>query len=156
MSRRFIAAVLSTALALTSFGATSARAADADDLVKLLAGAATIYVIANAAEQARERKDGKVSKKQKELIYERAWPQYGKNTFQNRMRPPLPAECLWVPRNGSKKHDAVFSARCLNRKYDASNRLPRKCRTEVRTQRGYAHAYGAQCLRKRGYVMGRR
>ena len=156
MSRRFIAAVLTTALAITSFGATTARAADTDDLVKLLAGAATIYVIANAAEQSRERKQDGLTKKQKELIYERAWPQYSKHNFQNRQRPPLPAECLWVPRNGSKKQNAVFSARCLDRNYKASERLPRKCRTEVRTQRGYAHAYGAQCLRQRGFVMRRR
>lgn len=153
MSRKFIAAILGLSLSLTTISANSARAADAEDIAKLLAGAATIYVIAKAAEQ---NKKSQSSKAKKEPVYTRAWSLRDKKLMNKRNRPFLPARCVLLPNRGKVKGNAVFGARCLNNHYKAADKLPRKCRTKVRTSRGTRNVYEAQCLRKRGFVMNRR
>jgi len=55
MSRRFIAIVLAVSTTIAGFSAAPARAASEEEIARLLAGAATVFIIGKAIQSARDK-----------------------------------------------------------------------------------------------------
>ncbi len=159
MSRTFMSTILAAAIAITSVGVTPARADNSDQIVKFLAGAATLYLIGSAIEDARDDRDDRKPSKQhyfNERDQRHNGYGYGQQGRWNRGPAPLPSACLLGSDRRSHRGEAVFSARCLNNRYDRADRLPQNCVTRVRTDRGPRTVYRAQCLSRYGFQTARR
>lgn len=163
MSRKFIAAVLAVSTAIAGFSAAPARAASEDDIAKLLAGAATIFIIGKAIENSRDkdRKDKTHKKKtvkkhytHPNVIDHRPIPKVvPRHRHQFDRYTALPRKCVRRIEGGHVKR--VVMGRCLERNYNSARALPRACRMKVATQRGTRRAYALPCLRHRGYTLAR-
>ncbi|MFA8384938.1 MAG: hypothetical protein ACEPO2_04895 [Pelagibaca sp.] len=165
MSRKFIAAVLAVSTTIAGFSAMPARAASEEDIAKLLAGAATVFIIGKAIQNSRdkERKDngvrhytpddrfGYVTKPVP--TYERPIPKVVPRQGRPRHGSVLPASC--VRRIEGGRVERVVLSRCLERSNISSQSLPKACRMDVQTRRGAAKAYALPCLRHRGYTLAR-
>ena len=182
MSRKYIASVLVATMAITGFAARPAAAASEEDIARILAGAATIFIIGKAIQSSRDndRDDKKSAKKahsqrhdykDKPVVirkhdhkdkgrkvtnkkYDRN--DRGRDGHQTRSRgaTPLPQSCQISART---RHgtQTLYGARCLDHTYRSARKLPDECRREVRTSRGESKAYSADCLRQRGYTSAR-
>ncbi len=168
MSRRFIAAVLAISTTIAGFSAAPARAASEEDIARLLAGAATIFIIGKAIQNSRDSNDDD----KKSIRHHTPKQQF--NTYQNpretyHKKPvpkiiqrdhgkrnatsAIPANC--VQRISGGRVNRVVMERCLERSYRSARSLPKACRMTVKTQRGTAGAYALPCLRQRGYTLAR-
>ncbi|MEM9971048.1 MAG: hypothetical protein AAF762_08105 [Pseudomonadota bacterium] len=138
-----------------------------EDLAKIIAGIATIAIIAELADRERDRE-----KKTASAVRQPERPTW--HLQNNGARSPrwiekdrsvrsltrarstrLPARCerlVQTPR-GTR---LVYGARCLEQRFTFSDRLPRRCEQLVQTTRGQRLAYGARCLRRDGWSVARR
>lgn len=150
MSARFIAAVLSAALTITTVTATASDAREhRRDNQKAEAALGIAALIALGLIIADKKDDD------------------GRHV--TRPRPPrpdprprrvgryeLPAECLKriETRNGMRR---IFAKRCLQRNYHWVNRLPKECRVRVRDRAGHKRnrGFAAWCLKRHGYRLAR-
>jgi len=162
MSRRFIAAVLAASTAIAAFSAAPARAATEEDIARLLAGAATIFIIGKAIQNARDDDDDDDRRK----VVTRHDPK--PKVYHHQSSPPklvprgkphrdraaaLPAGCVRQIEGG--RVNRVVMGRCLERNNISVRSLPKACRMNVETRRGTARAYALPCLRHRGYTLAR-
>ena len=162
MSRRFIAAVLAASTAIAAFSAAPARAATEEDFARLLAGAATIFIIGKAIQNARDDDDDDDRRK----VVTRHDPK--PKVYHHQSSPPklvprgkphrdraaaLPAGCVRQIEGG--RVNRVIMGRCLERNNISVRSLPKACRMNVETRRGTARAYALPCLRHRGYTLAR-
>lgn len=162
MSRRFIAAVLAASTAIAAFSAAPARAATEEDIARLLAGAATIFIIGKAIQNARDDDDDDDRRK----VVTRHDPK--PKVYHHQSSPPklvprgkphrdraaaLPAGCVRQIEGG--RVNRVIMGRCLERNNISVRSLPKACRMTVETRRGTARAYALPCLRHRGYTLAR-
>jgi len=162
MSRRFIAAVLAASTAIAAFSAAPARAATEEDIARLLAGAATIFIIGKAIQNARDDDDDDDRRK----VVTRHDPK--PKVYHHQSSPPklvprgkphrdraaaLPAGCVRQIEGG--RVNRVVMGRCLERNNISVRSLPKACRMTVETRRGTARAYALPCLRHRGYTLAR-
>ncbi|WP_292289081.1 hypothetical protein [Marivita sp.] len=162
MSRRFIAAVLAASTAIAAFSAAPARAATEEDIARLLAGAATIFIIGKAIQNARDDDDDDDRRK----VVTRHDPK--PKVYHHQSSPPklvprgkphrdraaaLPAGCVRQIEGG--RVNRVIMGRCLERNNISVRSLPKACRMNVETRRGTARAYALPCLRHRGYTLAR-
>jgi len=162
MSRRFIAAVLAASTAIAAFSAAPARAATEEDIARLLAGAATIFIIGKAIQNARDDDDDDDRRK----VVTRHDPK--PKVYHHQSSPPklvprgkphrdraaaLPAGCVRQIEGG--RVNRVVMGRCLERNNISVRSLPKACRMKVETRRGTARAYALPCLRHRGYTLAR-
>ncbi|WP_319825344.1 hypothetical protein [Thalassovita sp.] len=178
MSRKFIASVLATALAITSISAVPAKAGN-DDLVKFLAGATALVIIGKALDgkgRASTRYDdnyhrhgGHKYNYQYDNIHRHGYippvhngrhyddndygkpgRHYGKPGYSNK-KILLPGACetsIW----SSNGHRKFLNVRCLNRRGVQVNRLPNQCHINVGKDRsGKIGGYATNCLENRGY-----
>ncbi|MDP4989966.1 MAG: hypothetical protein NWQ37_01980 [Marivita lacus] len=165
MSRTFIAAVLAVSTTIAAFSAMPARAASEEDIAKLLAGAATVFIIGKAIQNSRDRdrpdkevrhytpddRFGYVTKPVP--TYERPIPKVVPREGRPRQGDVLPADC--VRRIEGGRVERVVMSRCLERSNISTRSLPKACRMIVQTRRGEAKAYALPCLRHRGYTLAR-
>ncbi|WP_157960572.1 hypothetical protein [Primorskyibacter marinus] len=166
MSRKFISTILAATLAVTAFASKPARAASEEDIARILAGAATIFIIGKAIQSSRDNdKDDKKSKSHKDRKdRDRYKPQKHTSRKHHRYdrhdhgrpyygtRPtPLPQHCRVTARTRNG-HETLFGARCLDRSYQSARRLPGECLRDVRWFRGERQAYSGNCLRAHGYT----
>ncbi|TCM87567.1 hypothetical protein [Rhodovulum steppense] len=142
MPRFFLAPLLAAAVALTPIAAAPARAAD--DLARILLGAAAVYVIVDKLESNR-RAVNRVEKSQAA-----GWQSpRGYNRHQ-----VIPASCVRTI-NTRRGPERVVTERCLRN--EGIRRLPDRCEISVRGNRGSVDAYRLSCLQNAGYrVEGRR
>lgn len=168
MSRKFIAAVLAISTTIAAFSAAPARAASEEDIARLLAGAATVFIIGKAIQNARD--DDRDDRK-KAITQHRPRQQYYNQQYYNQKsyKPvpkvvprnygrhdratALPAQC--VRRIEGGRVNRVVLDRCLQRNNFSSRSLPNACRMNVETRGGTARAYALPCLRNRGYTLAR-
>jgi len=163
MSRRFIAAVLAASTAIAAFSAAPARAATEEDIARLLAGAATIFIIGKAIQNARDDDDDDDDRRK---VVTRHDPK--PKVYHHQSSPPklvprgkphrdraaaLPAGCVRQIEGG--RVNRVVMGRCLERNNISVRSLPKACRMTVETRRGTARAYALPCLRHRGYTLAR-
>lgn len=173
MSRTFIAAVLAISTTLAAASAVPARAASEEDIAKLLAGAATIFIIGKAIQSSRDddRKDkNREDKKREEVrhyvpehrphvskppvhVHDRPVPKVVPRDVKTRYPDVLPASCVRQIEGG--RVNRVVMDRCLERNNVNTRSLPKSCRMTVETRRGEARAYALPCLRHRGYTLTR-
>ncbi|MFP7672124.1 hypothetical protein ACG74X_02080 [Marivita sp. S0852] len=161
MSRKFVAAVLAVSTAIAGFSAAPARAASQEDIARLLAGAATVFIIGKAIENARN--DDRKDKKKKainrhysnpKVIEHRPIPKViPRNPHRYDRFAALPRNCVRRIEGGSVRR--VVMGRCLQRNYHSARELPRACLMKVATRRGTRPAYSLPCLRQRGYTLAR-
>lgn len=123
-SRRLTLLVAAGAVALTALAAGSrpARAGDAEDILRFLAGAVIIGAIVNAVNDNHD-------------------PQYIS-------RWELPGSCLETVRVRGRNIQ-VYNARCLRRA--GYSGLPNRCSREFRINGHRRHGYVAECLYDAGY-----
>ncbi|MGJ8603188.1 MAG: hypothetical protein ACSHXH_03605 [Marivita sp.] len=160
MSRRFIAAVLAVSTTIAAFSAAPARAASEDDIARLLAGAATVFIIGKAIQNARDtdrddRKSVIIQHRPKPQVYShKPIPKViQRDIRQSGRRGALPASCVRQIEGGHVNR--VVIDRCLERNNIHTRSLPKACRMNVETRRGTARAYALPCLRQRGYTLAR-
>ncbi|WP_420012534.1 hypothetical protein [Tateyamaria sp.] len=159
ISRQFIAAVAAAAIAITGFSVAPARAGD-DDLGKALAALAGLAVLGVVIKNSR---DDKKTKHGSDL---RDYPRDDRGTHGVHKRvhprplPPrvghrlLPQRCLRSVQ-GRDGRLRVFGERCLERHYNHVHRLPERCSTRFRTERGLRYGYRARCLSRHGFQLAR-
>ena len=170
MSRKFIAAVLAVSTAIATFSAAPARALSDEDIAKLLAGAATVFIIGRAIDSSRDKdrdKDrDKTYKRSDTTTYSQTYRPFRnidtyreipkvvpRNTHKHDRYAALPRKCVRRVEGGHVKR--VVMGRCLERHYHSARALPNRCRMRVSTQRGIRPAYSLPCLRHRGYTLAR-
>lgn len=174
MSRKFIAAVLAVSTAIAGFSAAPARAASEEDIARLLAGAATIFIIGKAIQSSRDNDSDDKKKvvthykpdhgKGPQVQYfdnprydrpnnDRSLPKVVPRDAKQHHRDALPAQCVRRIEGGHVNR--VVMGRCLERNDVSLRTLPKACRMKVETRRGTARAYALPCLRHRGYTLAR-
>ncbi len=168
MSRKFIAAVLAISTTMAAVSAAPVHAASEEDIAKLLAGAATIFIIGKAIQNSRD--DDRKDKKKDEVRhyvpdhrphqskppaygYDRPIPKVIPRDVKRHNAAALPAQC--VRRIEGGRVSRVVMGRCLERNSISTRSLPKACRMTVETRRGEARAYALPCLRHRGYTLAR-
>lgn len=138
MFKSLITAAIAGTIALTSFAATPAKAADTEDILRFLAGAAILGIIVKELDDNnnRSRRDVYVVPEKKKPV---SRPRYSR---------VLPDQCLRRFEGGSHRH--FVTKRCLNR-YNRAQALPRDCEIRVVGDRGPRIVWGARCLKRHGY-----
>lgn len=131
MFRKLAATSAAAAVALAGFTAAPARA-DNDDLLKLLAGAAIIGIIAHESRKDRDRRHTPAPPPAPAPIASIT----------------LPAQCITTLRT-PKGWRGFYYKRCTDR--IMNRRLPEACLRELNTETGPQLAYAEPCLVDRGY-----
>jgi hypothetical protein len=150
LPRRFTAALAATAIALGGMAASTAPASASDrDLLKFLAGAATIAIIAKGVSDHNRRNQAQAAPLPQPVHPDRGRP--------GNHRPPhvapvrLPQEC--GSRYRVRGHGVLtyYGERCLQRSGIHTAALPASCRQQVQTNRGPRPAFQGACLQQAGY-----
>ncbi|MFZ5962355.1 hypothetical protein ACOXXX_05325 [Thalassococcus sp. BH17M4-6] len=68
----------------------------------------------------------------------------------------LPTRCLLRGVNRKGDRVSVLGARCVERNFHRVNRLPDRCRVQMRTEKGVRVVYKTRCLRRNGFELARR
>ncbi|SLN67768.1 hypothetical protein ROJ8625_03484 [Roseivivax jejudonensis] len=157
-----IAAAIATAFVPASVA--PARAADRDDIARILGGAAALAIIGSAVNAARDTDHDR--DKRRVVIRDRdrddhrfrdrdrrhhVRPGHRGRILRHESRRTLPARCLRRVETRHGRDARLLGTRCLLRNGVAAYRLPDACRQLVRLRGGVHQAYDARCLRKRGY-----
>lgn len=151
MSKRLIATVLATALALTSVATTPARAADNGEIGRFLLGAGTLFIIGSALSRHNKRSYETNRYYDSDRYVTRRYEE-PRHKIKPR-RKVVPSACLRVNQwnNGPRRY---FGRHCLNKNMRHAHRLPGACQTTIWTHRGQRTVYAARCLRRNGWVFG--
>ncbi|MEM9551936.1 MAG: hypothetical protein AAGA05_12220 [Pseudomonadota bacterium] len=151
MHRKFIALIVSTAIAITAFGTAPARA-QGEDVAKIIAGLAALALIARAVEKANDDDDDRSDRhvthnhynyKRRSTPNPRPLPK----AVSNRV---LPAECLRRVDNRSGRY-RILGRECISNRWGNPDRLPSACAARISTSDGLRRGYRPQCLRNHGY-----
>ncbi|AEI96181.1 hypothetical protein [Roseobacter litoralis] len=164
MTRRFIATVVSAAIAVAVIGNTPARANE--DLTRTLAAIVGIAVVGAVIknkldDDKKEKRAKRASKNRSEVIHSNTWHQDHAIQRATPYRAPnranrwlLPGECLRSFSTDDGRY-RVFGKKCLERNYGATRQLPDACKVKFRTNNKKRSGYGARCLRRAGYQLAR-
>ncbi|PSL21337.1 hypothetical protein [Shimia abyssi] len=144
-TRTFIAAILSTAMAITGFSASSAHALSEDDIAKILIGATALFIVGKAIDD-HNNKDDYVARPTIPV----------KKPNPHRRQQVLPRNCKRDFVTARGKQIRGFGTRCLERERYSIRHLPQDCRRKVNTRRGVGTVYKVGCLRRSGYNVGGR
>jgi hypothetical protein len=170
MFKTAAATVLSAAIALGSFGAAPAQAADSEELARLLFGAATIAIIvsglnnqngnqARAGTRIHEQDRGRDQYRTHDRGAIRGEVITRRNGHGTVITPHRPAQTRSVPQacqrtiatsNGTRR---LFGVPCLQREGVNIARLPQDCRRTVDLQNRSVDAFGSRCLRSSGVTI---
>ncbi len=124
-----------TALSLAFAGVTPAQA-DQRDIARLLAGIATVAIIAKVIDDRRDRRAAVPAPPPR--------PRYE----------ALPADCIVDVRTRGRDV-RVLGSRCLQRNYRDFNALPQACEIELRGRGNRRSGFDIGCLRNAGFEIGR-
>jgi len=141
MHRRFIAIIVSAAVAVTSMTAQPVRAGD-DDIAKWIAGIATIAII-GAAINEKQKKD---RRKKHRIVTNPPYP----DPYL------LPRKCR-VSRNLQGNEIRGFARGCLKRNNVNVQALPQQCKVKFRDRQLDRRVvlFTGRCLRQNGYRVAR-
>ncbi|MCT8158500.1 hypothetical protein [Pseudoruegeria sp. SHC-113] len=152
MNKTFITLIAIVTLIVTSVNAGRARAADSDDIAKILLGATALFVIGSAIADANDDTPRRKAERPgpSPLPYtpyrdrEQTWKP-GKGTKL------LPTSCLATFRGKDGTYRG-YSRSCLRQSYRYENQLPKQCLKKVHTFRdGKRNVYEPSCLRRYGF-----
>ncbi|MCA0940010.1 hypothetical protein LCM08_12960 [Salipiger pacificus] len=174
MSRKFIAGVLAASLVVTGFSAAPLRAAEVQDVAKVIGGAALVYMIGKAVTEAREadrERDRKDKERTKALQLQAAQQEHswrapdpapylprpysfegrpGQFSQSSHAQPQriLPGACLREVRG---ERGSVLQRSCLRSAAIRTDALPDRCSKKIRIGKDKEHVFSAQCLEKAGW-----
>ena len=170
MSRRFITLVLAAATAIT-FASQQARAAQPEDVAKIVGGVALLYFLSEALEAREDDRDKakkKAKKKKKAPVVAHSMPRYGFHDGRrfdgrghgygkrrDRAR-TLPAQCRREFTNHNGRAQVFYGARCLQRYGRDYIALPNRCSVSLRVGQRTRTGYSERCLDRFGYKTPRR
>ena len=163
MSRKFIAMILSAAVAVT--GISAPARADSNDIAKALLGFTALALIAKAID------DNDKPKVVNRYPVQPVYPQPGRPIYGTPSRPPIYGQPTWprpLPPQVSKfdlpqsclntfsingRKVQLFGSACMSKTYAYAGSLPYACQYGFRGDRsGRNHiGYEPLCLRVRGY-----
>lgn len=150
LPRRLTATIAAAAVALGGLVATTAPASANDrDLLRFLAGAATIAIIAKGVSDHNRRGQAQAAPLPHPVQPDRGRP--------GNHRPPhvapvrLPDECASRYRVRGQGVLTYYGERCLQRSGIQTTALPQSCRQQVQTDRGPRPAYQGACLQQAGF-----
>lgn len=150
LPRRITASLAAAAVALGAMAASTAPAAASDrDLLRFLAGAATIAIIAKGV-----RDHNRSGQAHADPLPQPVHPDRGRPGGH---RPPhvapvrLPQQCASRYRVQGQGVLTYYGARCLERAGISSRALPNACLQRVQTSRGPQPAYKGACLQQAGF-----
>lgn len=139
--KRIVTTIIAASLAVTSFGTAPAFAGKKeDDLVRFLAGAAVIYMIAKQAEAQQNR--GQV---------QRRYAPVQRRAPARLHRRVLPARCRVDYQNNHGRWRVGYLRRCTQNNTFRPGRLPQACIRDAWTARGHRLVYNRHCMRQRGW-----
>lgn len=154
MFRKITTTIAAAAVALTSLSVAPARA-DSDDAARALAALLGLVVIGKIIHDSndddevvtRRRPADPVLRPHRRTVEPRPLP-------RRVHRKLLPQECFrsFDTRDGRVR---MFGRKCLEKRYDRVDRLPRRCARQIETYRGTRVGYEARCLRRKGYRLSR-
>ncbi len=159
MSRKFIAVIIASSIALTTLTA-SPSFAGSRDRDKALLGIAGFILLGTAIADANNRdhqdrgivqphkpRDVRPHVRDPQVIHPRPLP-------HRVSRYVLPSHCLRKvhTRQGNVR---FLGRRCLQNNYRAVNRLPQQCSVRVKTRGKVRNGFAPRCLRLFGYRMSR-
>lgn len=159
MHRKFIALVVSAAIAVTGVSASQARAADAKDILGGLAAIAILGAAIHQYDKKKERRRQQEEHVSRNPIHPYPIPQPEPKTHgypkprplpKDIARYSLPSQCLREA-EGYRGAGPVLGARCLSRNYKYSESLPEQCKVAYWNGERTRTAYEPNCLRKYGY-----
>lgn len=163
------ATLASLSVAIGLVAPTQVQAQD-NDLAKIIAGIATVAIIAKIADDRRDRKRAEAQARQQTNSHtnRNRWNDTNQPVFgsiiggrpgvqprQDYKATQLPVQCERLVQT-SRGVQPVYGARCLNQNYRYASRLPDRCRVLIDTHRGNRPAYAARCLRRDGWNVARR
>lgn len=164
MTRKFIAAVVGAALAVTAIGSAPARADE--DLARALAAIVGIAIVGKVisdkldddkkqptvTRQATTDDFRYIDRNRTGDVISRWEPRPLPRRVERRL---LPGECLrsFQTRYGRER---IFGKKCLKKNYDFHQSLPRVCEVAFRANNKKRRGYDARCLRQEGYQLARR
>jgi hypothetical protein len=150
LGHRVTATLAAAALALGGLAATTAPANASDrDLLRFLAGAATIAIIAKGVSDHNRRGQAQAAP-----LPEPVRPGAGR---PGNHRPPhvapvrLPQDCGARYRVRGQGVLTYYGERCLQRSGIQTAALPQSCRQQVQTNRGPRPAFQGVCLQQAGF-----
>ncbi|MEO0939413.1 MAG: hypothetical protein AAFY38_14770 [Pseudomonadota bacterium] len=149
MSRKFIALIAGTAIAITTFAAPAR--ADNDDAAKALAVLLGLVVVGKIISDRNDDHREVYSKPRPVKPAPHPHPRPLPRQVNKKL---LPQTCFRTF-NTHRAQVRAFGERCLKKNYQFTRSLPRHCIQQVETRRGWGWAYGARCLRDRGYKLAR-
>lgn len=133
MKKSILTTLVAASIALTSFAATPAFAGKKeDDLVRFLAGAAVIYMIARQADQNNNAP-----------VQRRAPARHA--------RKALPARCRVDYQNGNGRWRTGYLRHCTQNQVARPGRLPQSCIRDGWTNRGHRKIYNRHCMKQHGW-----
>lgn len=155
MKLNFTASLLIASIAMTGFAAAPAHAGN-DDIGKILAGVATLFIISKVLKSNSEKKSN-VSRNKSKADSQYKYYDYREPPKSDRKaaRWTLPAECRFRVRTEYGKK-GVYNARCLNDQFRFARHLPQSCKFTARTHKGHRKVYDAACLHDYGYKVAAR
>ncbi|MFA3919747.1 hypothetical protein [Ruegeria hyattellae] len=147
MHRRFIALIVSLAIAITAISAAPARA---DDTAKVLGGLAALTILGVVLHRNNKKK-----KRDRAKVTQSYVPQ-APQIHSVRPLPPkvakydLPRRCL-KPVRGYPANAPLMKRKCLKRHYHHAKSLPQQCQITYWNGERTRNAYEPRCLRRKGY-----
>lgn len=174
MHRKFIALIVSAAIAVTGLSLSAAPARADDDTAKIIAGIAALALLGAAIHSSRDRA---VVVTRPTYDWHPGRPRYhGPNEYNgNRPQPPiqykptakprplpprfgrydLPKFCL-KPANGFRQDKYLIGKDCLENYYGPTGTLPQACRVTFQSGRDTRTMFRPGCLQQHGYRLVRR
>ena len=156
MHRKFIALIVSAAVAVTGISLVAAPAR-ADETARVLAGIAALALLGAALQSSRAKATVEMT------TTTPGWKPPSPGHGPSHMRPPrqaarfvLPQYCL-LPTPRYQGGSALMGERCLYRHYGPKRtaQLPAQCRATFWNGRKWRSGYDPTCLRGKGYVIRR-
>ena len=157
MHKKFIALIVASAVAITGFSASQARAADVEDI---LGGLAAIALLGVAVKHLNDEKEKNVVTHNYNHIYKapkkhvhtkpKRRPHHVRPLPERVARHSLPHRCLRTYKAYSPKRK-LLGSNCLRKHYKYSNSLPHQCKVGFWNGKKVKRAYHPGCLSRQGY-----
>ncbi|MFZ7093510.1 hypothetical protein [Primorskyibacter sp. 2E233] len=159
MSAKFITGVLTIAATIAAFSAAPARAGNDDEIAKIVAGVATLYIAGQLINELSD--NGAIVQvhgpgdRYDDRRYGHQGGKWKGGKWQgHRFNKVLPGSCV---RKIQKRHTRfVLPRHCLRRNNVALRHLPQRCEINWRGNRGMRTGYALRCLKRNGYQIARR
>ena len=153
MFRQIAALAFSGVLAVTSLAPTQTRAADADDIAKLVLGALVIYGISEGIRDNRTPSQPQVVTKKPTRTPHYKFPDTARSVLPHRPEVRyLPRYCFLTHQVSHRETRKVLGIQCLQRNYRAYAHLPQQCYRRFHTVKGPRVGWAPRCLRRAGYT----